>query len=90
MILVRYPTAPSHHGSFLDRFGTNNTTMLKLLTQENVLVGGFFVISGYAWCSAAASGFFTRCLHAVYNSRQHGGALCVCVHVQRLEVVVIC
>mmetsp|Transcript_30836 Transcript_30836/g.63538 ORF Transcript_30836/g.63538 Transcript_30836/m.63538 type:complete len:144 (-) Transcript_30836:878-1309(-) len=29
------------------RFGTNNTTMLKLLTQENVLVGGFFVISGY-------------------------------------------
>ncbi|CAE6967962.1 unnamed protein product [Symbiodinium natans] len=29
------------------RFGTNNKTMLKLLTQENVLVGGFFVISGY-------------------------------------------
>jgi len=29
------------------RFGTKNLTMLKLLTQENVLVGGFFVISGY-------------------------------------------
>ncbi|CAE6919191.1 unnamed protein product [Symbiodinium natans] len=29
------------------RFGTNNLTALKLLTQENVLVGGFFVISGY-------------------------------------------
>ena len=30
------------------RFGTSNLTALKLLTQENVLVGGFFVISGYA------------------------------------------
>jgi hypothetical protein len=29
------------------RFGTKNRTLLKLLTQENVLVGGFFVISGY-------------------------------------------
>ncbi|CAE7204650.1 unnamed protein product [Symbiodinium sp. CCMP2592] len=29
------------------RFGTSNLTALKLLTQENVLVGGFFVISGY-------------------------------------------
>ncbi|CAE7399613.1 unnamed protein product [Symbiodinium pilosum] len=29
------------------RFGTKNLTALKLLTQENVLVGGFFVISGY-------------------------------------------
>lgn len=29
------------------RFGTSNKTMLKLLTQENILVGGFFVISGY-------------------------------------------
>eukprot|EP00927_Polykrikos_kofoidii_P055181 TRINITY_DN49470_c0_g1_i1.p1 TRINITY_DN49470_c0_g1~~TRINITY_DN49470_c0_g1_i1.p1 ORF type:complete len:470 (+),score=73.71 TRINITY_DN49470_c0_g1_i1:52-1461(+) len=29
------------------RFGTKNPTLLKLLTQENVLVGGFFVISGY-------------------------------------------
>ncbi|CAJ1448234.1 unnamed protein product [Effrenium voratum] len=29
------------------RFGTKNLTLLKLLTQENVLVGGFFVISGY-------------------------------------------
>ncbi|CAE7893713.1 unnamed protein product, partial [Symbiodinium sp. KB8] len=28
-------------------FGTSNLTALKLLTQENVLVGGFFVISGY-------------------------------------------
>ncbi|CAJ1397552.1 unnamed protein product [Effrenium voratum] len=29
------------------RFATSNRTALKLLTQENVLVGGFFVISGY-------------------------------------------
>jgi len=29
------------------RFGTKNPTLLKVLTQENVLVGGFFVISGY-------------------------------------------
>jgi len=29
------------------RFSTSNLTALKLLTQENVLVGGFFVISGY-------------------------------------------
>jgi len=29
------------------RFSTNNKTLLKVLTQENVLVGGFFVISGY-------------------------------------------
>jgi len=29
------------------RFGTKNQTLLKLLTQENVLVGGFFVILGY-------------------------------------------
>eukprot|EP00928_Gymnodinium_smaydae_P014413 TRINITY_DN15275_c0_g1_i3.p1 TRINITY_DN15275_c0_g1~~TRINITY_DN15275_c0_g1_i3.p1 ORF type:complete len:457 (+),score=59.94 TRINITY_DN15275_c0_g1_i3:63-1373(+) len=29
------------------RFGTKNRSLLKLLTQENVLVGGFFVISGY-------------------------------------------
>jgi len=29
------------------RFGTNNRILLKLLTQENVLVGGFFIISGY-------------------------------------------
>lgn len=28
------------------RFSTTNKTALKLLTQENVLVGGFFVISG--------------------------------------------
>lgn len=33
-------------GHFI-RFGTNNPTLLKLLTQENVFVGGFFVISGY-------------------------------------------
>jgi len=29
------------------RFSTTNKTLLKILTQENVLVGGFFVISGY-------------------------------------------
>ncbi|CAE8620801.1 unnamed protein product [Polarella glacialis] len=29
------------------RFGTKNKLLLKLLTQENVLVGGFFIISGY-------------------------------------------
>lgn len=29
------------------RFSTGNKTALRLLTQENVLVGGFFVISGY-------------------------------------------
>eukprot|EP00928_Gymnodinium_smaydae_P033362 TRINITY_DN2391_c0_g1_i1.p1 TRINITY_DN2391_c0_g1~~TRINITY_DN2391_c0_g1_i1.p1 ORF type:complete len:437 (-),score=90.51 TRINITY_DN2391_c0_g1_i1:109-1419(-) len=29
------------------RFSTKNRTLLKVLTQENVLVGGFFVISGY-------------------------------------------
>eukprot|EP00930_Biecheleria_cincta_P001150 TRINITY_DN102311_c0_g1_i1.p1 TRINITY_DN102311_c0_g1~~TRINITY_DN102311_c0_g1_i1.p1 ORF type:complete len:461 (-),score=77.53 TRINITY_DN102311_c0_g1_i1:328-1710(-) len=29
------------------RFSTSNRTILKVLTQENVLVGGFFVISGY-------------------------------------------
>eukprot|EP00429_Kryptoperidinium_foliaceum_P043834 CAMPEP_0176107360 /NCGR_PEP_ID=MMETSP0120_2-20121206/53882_1 /TAXON_ID=160619 /ORGANISM="Kryptoperidinium foliaceum, Strain CCMP 1326" /LENGTH=424 /DNA_ID=CAMNT_0017441497 /DNA_START=45 /DNA_END=1319 /DNA_ORIENTATION=+ len=29
------------------RFGTTNKTLLKVLTQENVLVGGFFVIMGY-------------------------------------------
>lgn len=29
------------------RFSTSNPQLLKLLTQENVLVGGFFVISGY-------------------------------------------
>jgi len=29
------------------RFSTSNRALLKLLTQENVLVGGFFVISGY-------------------------------------------
>jgi len=29
------------------RFSTKNRALLKLLTQENVLVGGFFVISGY-------------------------------------------
>ena len=27
--------------------GTDNKRLLKLLTQENVLVGGFFGISGY-------------------------------------------
>lgn len=38
------------------RFSTNNLTALKLLTQENVLVGGFFVISGqqklHAFCES--------------------------------------
>jgi len=29
------------------KFGTKNRLLLKLLTQENVLVGGFFIISGY-------------------------------------------
>lgn len=29
------------------RFATNKEWLLKLLTQENVLVGGFFIISGY-------------------------------------------
>eukprot|EP00929_Paragymnodinium_shiwhaense_P100094 TRINITY_DN62147_c0_g1_i2.p1 TRINITY_DN62147_c0_g1~~TRINITY_DN62147_c0_g1_i2.p1 ORF type:complete len:473 (+),score=73.68 TRINITY_DN62147_c0_g1_i2:76-1419(+) len=29
------------------KFGTSRPFLLKLLTQENVLVGGFFVISGY-------------------------------------------
>jgi len=29
------------------RFSTDNKRLLKILTQENVLVGGFFVISGY-------------------------------------------
>lgn len=29
------------------KFGTGNRILLKLLTQENVLVGGFFIISGY-------------------------------------------
>ncbi|CAJ1399722.1 unnamed protein product [Effrenium voratum] len=33
-------------GHFI-RFGTSNRLLLKLLTQENVLVGGFFSISGY-------------------------------------------
>jgi len=33
-------------GHFI-KFGTKKTWLLKLLTQENVLVGGFFVISGY-------------------------------------------
>lgn len=33
-------------GHFI-RFGTDNKRLLKLLTQENVLVGGFFGISGY-------------------------------------------
>lgn len=33
-------------GHFI-RFGTNRPLLLKLLTQENVLVGGFFLISGY-------------------------------------------
>lgn len=29
------------------KFATDNEVLLKLLTQENVLVGGFFIISGY-------------------------------------------
>eukprot|EP00405_Crypthecodinium_cohnii_P043336 CAMPEP_0206576176 /NCGR_PEP_ID=MMETSP0325_2-20121206/30582_1 /ASSEMBLY_ACC=CAM_ASM_000347 /TAXON_ID=2866 /ORGANISM="Crypthecodinium cohnii, Strain Seligo" /LENGTH=462 /DNA_ID=CAMNT_0054081315 /DNA_START=30 /DNA_END=1419 /DNA_ORIENTATION=+ len=29
------------------KFGTKNQILLKLLTQENVFVGGFFIISGY-------------------------------------------
>mmetsp|Transcript_79323 Transcript_79323/g.256422 ORF Transcript_79323/g.256422 Transcript_79323/m.256422 type:complete len:454 (+) Transcript_79323:62-1423(+) len=29
------------------KFGTENKVLLKLLTQENVFVGGFFIISGY-------------------------------------------
>lgn len=29
------------------KFATDNRVILKLLTQENVLVGGFFIISGY-------------------------------------------
>nr|AHH80639.1 acyltransferase family protein [Durinskia baltica] len=29
------------------RFSTDNKRLLKIMTQENVLVGGFFVISGY-------------------------------------------
>lgn len=33
-------------GHFI-KFGTENRLLLKLLTQENVLVGGFFIISGY-------------------------------------------
>lgn len=33
-------------GHFI-RFGTSKPLLLKLLTQENVLVGGFFLISGY-------------------------------------------
>eukprot|EP00928_Gymnodinium_smaydae_P054931 TRINITY_DN38614_c0_g1_i1.p1 TRINITY_DN38614_c0_g1~~TRINITY_DN38614_c0_g1_i1.p1 ORF type:complete len:453 (+),score=41.78 TRINITY_DN38614_c0_g1_i1:52-1359(+) len=33
-------------GHFI-RFGTDKKWILKLLTQENVLVGGFFLISGY-------------------------------------------
>lgn len=33
-------------GHFI-RFGTDRRWVLKLLTQENVLVGGFFIISGY-------------------------------------------
>mmetsp|Transcript_991 Transcript_991/g.2035 ORF Transcript_991/g.2035 Transcript_991/m.2035 type:complete len:446 (-) Transcript_991:345-1682(-) len=33
-------------GHFI-KFGTSNPALLKLLTQENVLVGGFFSISGY-------------------------------------------
>eukprot|EP00930_Biecheleria_cincta_P105348 TRINITY_DN9800_c0_g1_i1.p1 TRINITY_DN9800_c0_g1~~TRINITY_DN9800_c0_g1_i1.p1 ORF type:complete len:444 (+),score=65.26 TRINITY_DN9800_c0_g1_i1:49-1380(+) len=33
-------------GHFI-RFGTDKEWVLKLLTQENVLVGGFFIISGY-------------------------------------------
>lgn len=33
-------------GHFI-KFGTANPFLLKLLTQENVLVGGFFIISGY-------------------------------------------
>jgi len=33
-------------GHFI-RFGTSKEWILRLLTQENVLVGGFFIISGY-------------------------------------------
>lgn len=33
--------------SSVSRWGTDNRRLLKLLTQENVLVGGFFSISGY-------------------------------------------
>mmetsp|Transcript_93406 Transcript_93406/g.264437 ORF Transcript_93406/g.264437 Transcript_93406/m.264437 type:complete len:436 (+) Transcript_93406:78-1385(+) len=33
-------------GHFI-KFGTKKEWVLKLLTQENVLVGGFFIISGY-------------------------------------------
>ena len=29
------------------RFSTNNERILKIITQENVLVGGVFVVSGY-------------------------------------------
>lgn len=43
------------------RFGTKNLTLLKLLTQENVLVGGFFVISGYVGCSMSHL-FLSMCL----------------------------
>lgn len=37
----------SVQGSSVSRWGTDNRRLLKLLTQENVLVGGFFSISGY-------------------------------------------
>eukprot|EP00437_Effrenium_voratum_P011809 CAMPEP_0181446268 /NCGR_PEP_ID=MMETSP1110-20121109/26016_1 /TAXON_ID=174948 /ORGANISM="Symbiodinium sp., Strain CCMP421" /LENGTH=440 /DNA_ID=CAMNT_0023570339 /DNA_START=77 /DNA_END=1399 /DNA_ORIENTATION=+ len=43
----RFPLVfPIILGHFI-RFGTDNKRLLKLLTQENVLVGGFFAISGY-------------------------------------------
>ncbi len=29
------------------RFGTENVTILKIFAQENVVVGAFFVLSGY-------------------------------------------
>jgi len=38
--------APIIVGHFI-RFGTDRQVLLKLLTQENVFVGGFFLISGY-------------------------------------------
>ncbi|CAE7235267.1 unnamed protein product [Symbiodinium sp. CCMP2592] len=41
-------------GHFI-RFGTSNKWLLKLLTQENVLVGGFFSISGYVMAYVATN-----------------------------------
>lgn len=43
------------------KFATDNKTLLKLLTQENVLVGGFFIISGYV--SAYTTTKIRECAH---------------------------